>query len=77
MRSTSLVTISMPPEMVAESEKVAEKKHMTRSELLRAALRFYLEEASLEEAMYIAEKELASGRAKKLAKGGLVRLMRK
>ncbi|GEM_PF-2989041 len=46
MRTSSLVTISLPPEMVAESEKIALDKNMTRSELLRTALRKYLEEAS-------------------------------
>jgi len=77
MRTTSLVTISLPPEMATESEKIAKKKHMTRSELLRAALRFYLEEADLEEALSIAEKELRSNQAKKLLKGGLAKLMKK
>ncbi len=45
-RTTSLVTISLPPEMVKESERVAMDKNMTRSELLRSALRLYLEEAN-------------------------------
>lgn len=45
-RSTSLVTISLPPQMLRESEKIAQNQNMTRSELLRTALRRYLEEAS-------------------------------
>ncbi|MBI2356337.1 MAG: ribbon-helix-helix protein, CopG family [Candidatus Doudnabacteria bacterium] len=45
-RNTSLVTISLPPQMLRESEKIAQKQNMTRSELLRTALRRYLEEAS-------------------------------
>lgn len=77
MRTTSLVTVSLPQEMLTESEKIAKKQHMTRSELLRSALRRYLEEAKLDEALIIAEKELALGQAKKLSRGGLARLMRK
>lgn len=77
MRTSSLVTISLPPKILAESEKMAKKQHMTRSELLRSALRRYLEEANLEEALAIAEKELILGQAKKLATGGLTRLMRR
>ena len=40
-----MVTISLPPKMVIESEKIALDQNMTRSELLRTALRYYLEEA--------------------------------
>lgn len=43
-RKTSLVTVSLPPQMLKESEKVALDKNMTRSELLRTALRRYLED---------------------------------
>lgn len=77
MRTTSLVTISLPPEILAESEKMAKKQHMTRSELLRSALRRYLEEANLEEALAIAEKELILGKTKKLTRNGLAKLMKK
>lgn len=49
MRTTSLVTISLPPAMAAESKRVARQRNMTRSELLRAALRRYLEEISVKE----------------------------
>ncbi len=77
MRTTSLVTISLPPEILTESERAAKRQHMTRSEFLRAALRRYLEEAKLEEALAIAEKELVLGQAKKLTRGGLAKMMRK
>lgn len=46
MRTSSLVTISLPPAMVAASEKTAQNQNMTRSELLRTALRRYLEETA-------------------------------
>lgn len=76
MRTSSLVTISLPPKMLAESEKIARQKHMTRSELLRMALRVYLEELNAEEAIRIAEDELRTGKVKVLAKGGLKALLK-
>ncbi len=77
MRTSSLVTISLPPEMVAESEKLAKKQHMTRSELLRMALRRYFEEMMTEEAIRIADEEFRLGKLKVLPKGGLAALMKK
>ena len=74
MRTSSLVTISLPPTMVKESEKVARKRHMTRSELLRTALRRYLEETQFEEAVRVYKKEKRSGKLKTL-KGSLADLM--
>lgn len=75
MRTSSLVTISLPPKLVAESEKIARKKHMTRSELLRSALRHYIEEMELGEAIRIADEEIKTGKAKVLPPGGLAELM--
>lgn len=72
-----MVTISLPPEMVTESEKIAKRKHMTRSELLRLALRRYMEEVMAEEAIRIADQELRTGKLKVLPKGGLAAFMKK
>jgi predicted transcriptional regulator len=44
MRSTHTLTISLPPAMVAEVEKVRRAEHRTRSELIREALRAYIDE---------------------------------
>jgi predicted transcriptional regulator len=44
MRSTYTLTISLPPAMVAEVEKVRRAEHRTRSELIREALRAYFDE---------------------------------
>ena len=74
MRTSSLVTISLPPEMLMESEKIAKKQHMTRSELLRMALRRYLEEVMAEEAIQVYQKEKKTGKLKVL-KGSLVDLI--
>ena len=43
MRSTHTLTISLPPAMVAEVEKVRRAEHRTRSELIREALRAYID----------------------------------
>ncbi|MDR7536510.1 MAG: ribbon-helix-helix protein, CopG family [Armatimonadota bacterium] len=44
MRITKTWTISLPPELVREAERAAKAERRTRSELVREALRFYLEE---------------------------------
>ena len=43
MRSRKLVTISLPPPLLKEAEKVAKEEHRNMSELFREALRFYIE----------------------------------
>lgn len=74
MRKTSLVTISLPRPMASEAEKIARKQGMTRSELLRSALRRYIEEIRLEEAVSVFEKEQREGKLQ-ILKGSLVDLM--
>jgi len=43
MRTTDTVTISLPPAMAKQMEKVQKEEHRTRSELLREAWRQYFE----------------------------------
>jgi predicted transcriptional regulator len=43
MRTTDTMTISLPPAMSKQMEKVQKKEHRTRSELLREAWRHYFE----------------------------------
>jgi metal-responsive CopG/Arc/MetJ family transcriptional regulator len=79
MRTSSVVTISLPPAMAKQSATIAKKRHMTRSELMRSALRNYIEQVKHEEAQAdIAlreyEREKKSGKLKEL-KGSLVDLM--
>ncbi len=50
MRSTSLITISLPPAMAQKTQKAAKKQNMTRSELFRAAIDQYLYELEQREA---------------------------
>jgi metal-responsive CopG/Arc/MetJ family transcriptional regulator len=87
MRNTSLVTISLPPAMVRESDKKAKLRQMTRSELIRAAIREYLgrhdakriawEEKDTLQAIKIFEREKKQGKLKVLPVGGLAKLIGK
>jgi CopG family transcriptional regulator / antitoxin EndoAI len=38
-----LVTISLPPPLLEQAERVAEEENRSKSELVREALRFYIE----------------------------------
>ena len=44
MRTTKLITISILPELLQETEKVAKEENRSRSELIREALRRYIAE---------------------------------
>lgn len=57
MRSTSLVTISLPKALRAETEKLAKRQSMTRSELLRVAIRAYIEETKTKKRLQISREE--------------------
>lgn len=43
MGARKLITISLPPRLLRKAERVAEQENRTKSELLREALRFYIE----------------------------------
>jgi metal-responsive CopG/Arc/MetJ family transcriptional regulator len=73
-RNTKTVRISLPPQLVTELDRVREREHRTRSEILSEALRRYItvaerdrmipiEEALPEEieAMHRADEEYARG----------------
>lgn len=42
MRTAKVISLSLPPEMEAEVQKIAKEEHRTISELLREAFRQYL-----------------------------------
>lgn len=44
MRTTRTWTVSLPPGLVREGERAAKEENRTKSELVREALRMYLEE---------------------------------
>lgn len=43
MAARKLMTISLPPQLLKKAEQVAREENRTKSELLREALRFYVE----------------------------------
>ena len=44
MRATKILSLSLPPDLVREAEKIARQEGRTKSELFREALRRYIEE---------------------------------
>ena len=46
MRSTKVVSITLPPEMAAEAERLAKEEGRTMSELMREAFRRYRQESA-------------------------------
>jgi CopG family transcriptional regulator/antitoxin EndoAI len=44
MRTTRTWTVSLPPNLIREAERTAKEEDRTKSELVREALRFYIEE---------------------------------
>ena len=46
-RISAVFSVSLPPEMANELDRVRRKEHRTRSELVREALRRYMREAEM------------------------------
>lgn len=44
MRTTQTWTVSLPPKLLREAERTAREEDRTKSELIREALRMYIEE---------------------------------
>ena len=74
MRTSNVISISLPPTLVLETKRLAKKQHMTYSELLRTALREYVETPAATKAIGVYKTELAGKKLKKL-KGSLSSLM--
>ena len=74
MRTSTIVSISLPPAMARQSEKVASQQQMTRSELVRTALRNYLAELDAAKSIRVYQEEKRAGKLKVL-KGSLTSLM--
>ncbi len=49
MRTTKNISVTMPPAMLKEVERLAKKEHRTTSELIREALRRYQRDRRWEE----------------------------
>ena len=73
-RTTSTLTISVPPEMLDAIERVRKEEHRTRSELMREALRVYFSSRIPEDTPTAAElRAIRRGRAA-IARGDYVTL---
>ncbi|MCD6256853.1 ribbon-helix-helix protein, CopG family [Candidatus Aerophobetes bacterium] len=59
MRTTKIQTLSLPPEMVEQIEKIAKEENMTKSELFREALREYLKKKRWEKIREYGAKKAA------------------
>lgn len=44
MRTTRILSLSLPPDLLEEAEQIAKEEGRTRSELFREALRRYIQE---------------------------------
>ncbi len=44
MRTTKILSLSLPPEILRQAQRVAKKEGRTKSELFREALRRYIQE---------------------------------
>ncbi len=60
-RTTKTITISLPSEMLAQMEEIMREERRTRSELLREALRCYIEDREWKRIL-----RYGQGRAKEL-----------
>lgn len=71
-RTTKTITFSLPPEMASKVEKVMRAEGRTKSELLREALRRYMEDVEWKRVLQYGER-----RAKKqgVAPGDVERLI--
>ncbi|HON72940.1 MAG TPA: ribbon-helix-helix domain-containing protein [bacterium] len=56
-RVTQLITLSIPPEMDEKIRELMKKENRTRSELIREAIRRYIEEKEWEEIYRYGEKK--------------------
>ena len=72
-RTTKTITISLPPKMVDELDRVRRHEHRTRSELLREALRSYMASAGSRRAISVEEAQPEEIEAMRLARGEYAR----
>ena len=70
MRTRQTMTISLPPEMIREVERVRKAEHRTRSELLREALRTYFSSRRFREVLASSEELRAIRRGRAEIKQG-------
>jgi CopG family transcriptional regulator / antitoxin EndoAI len=57
LRTTKLLTISILPDFLKEVERIAKEENRTKSELIREALRRYIEDREWEKLTRYAQKQ--------------------
>ena len=72
MKASKNVCLTMPPSLIAEVEVVAKREHRTKSELVREALRRYIDEFKWRELQSRASKRTA---ALGIEEGDVVRII--
>jgi CopG family transcriptional regulator / antitoxin EndoAI len=59
MRQTKILSLSLPPELLREAEKISKKEGRTKSELFREALRRYIKEKEWQELQRYGQRQTA------------------
>jgi len=59
MRQTKILSLSLPPELLREAEKISKKEGRTKSELFREALRRYIQEKEWQELQRYGKRQAA------------------
>jgi len=77
LTARKLITISLPPQLLRKAEEIAKEEHRTKSELLREALRFYVETKGIRRAAVRGRVIEALERAQARAMGTSPREIRK
>ena len=74
MRTTRIMSISLPPAMEKQVEKIRKEEHRTRSELVREALRQYILNRYPAEGMTRREAKIFSAGREAFKRGDFVTL---
>ena len=72
-RTTRTVTISLPPPMVEELDRVRQREHRTRSELVREALRQYVAASERMRRIPVADPERGDEKAAQQGREAIAR----
>jgi predicted transcriptional regulator len=72
-RTTRTVTISLPPPMVEELDRVRQREHRTRSELMREALRHYMASSERMRRIQLADPERGEDAAARKGRAAIAR----
>ena len=77
MRETKIISVSLPPELLREAEKISKKEGRTKSELFREALRRYIQEKEWQELQRYGRRQTAKLRLEESDVPRLIKAYRK